>query len=135
MARQHRSDRASHDVFCEATVPGERGRAMIVRLWRGRAHRDRAAAYQAHVVTVVFPRLMTIAGYVGGRVLRREMNEEVEFLVATEWASWDAIRAFAGDDPEIAVIEPEARTLLTDLDERVRHFEVAHESRGTADLN
>ena len=34
--------------------------------------------------------------------------EEVEFLVLTLWESMDAIRAFAGDQPEVAVVEPEA---------------------------
>ncbi|MPZ21127.1 MAG: antibiotic biosynthesis monooxygenase [Luteitalea sp.] len=102
---------------------------MIVRLWRGRARRERADAYQAYVVTAVFPKLVAIDGYVGGRVLRRDTGTDVEFLVVTEWASWDAIRAFAGGRPEVAVIEPDARAMLTDVDEHVRHFAVAHESR------
>ena len=102
---------------------------MIVRLWRGCTRRERADAYQDHVVTVVFSRLMTIEGYLGGRVLRRETVTDIEFLVLTEWASWDAIRAFAGNETAVAVIEPEARALLTEMDEHVRHFEVAWDSR------
>jgi len=34
------------------------------------------------------------------------------------------VRAFAGDDYERAVIEPEARRLLAHNDERSEHFEV-----------
>lgn len=102
---------------------------MIVRLWRGRTSPAASNAYQAHVTTAVFPRLVAIGGYVGGRVLRREVDDEVEFLVLTEWASWDAIRAFAGPDPDFAVVEPEAKAVLTYADAHVQHFELVHDAR------
>lgn len=41
----------------------------------------------------------------------------------TEWASWEAIRAFAGDDPGHAVVEPDAQEMLLDYDRTVEHFE------------
>jgi heme-degrading monooxygenase HmoA len=102
---------------------------MIVRVWHGRTRREGADAYQTHVVSSVFSKLAAIDGYVGGRVLRRETDKDVEFLVMTEWTSWNAIKAFAGQRPEVAVIEPEARAMLIDADEHVRHFAVVHESR------
>lgn len=49
-----------------------------------------------------------------------------EFLAVTLWNSMDAIRQFAGDAVEIAVIEPEARVVLIDFDSFVRHFDLAH---------
>jgi hypothetical protein len=36
----------------------------------------------------------------------------------------DAIRAFAGDRPGIAVVEPEARAALVRFDSTVQHYEV-----------
>ena len=98
---------------------------MVVRIWRGRAQGQGAEAYLAHVSTAVFPRLATIDGFVGGRVLRRSLAGSVEFLVITEWASWDAIRAFAGERLDEAVVEREARAVLTAFDQHVEHFEVA----------
>jgi hypothetical protein len=62
---------------------------------------------------------------VGARLLRRESGDEVEFLVLTEWTSWEAIRVFAGEDPGAAVIEPAARAVLTHADEHVSHYELA----------
>jgi heme-degrading monooxygenase HmoA len=103
---------------------------VIVRIWRGRTSGGKADAYQNHVTANVFPKLEAIAGYMRGRVLRRLEANGVEFLVVTEWESWDAIRAFAGPDPERAVIEPEARALLDHADAYVQHFEMAYESRG-----
>jgi len=102
---------------------------MIVRVWRGRATAAHAEAYQTHVTARVLPKLVRIAGFLGGRVLRREVGDDVEFMVITEWGSRDAIRAFAGPSPEIAVVEAEAKALLRQFDERVEHFELAYESR------
>jgi hypothetical protein len=38
----------------------------------------------------------------------------------------EAVRRFAGAQPEKAVVEPEARAVLTDFDDSVTHFEVVH---------
>jgi hypothetical protein len=43
----------------------------------------------------------------------------------TTWESMDAIRAFAGDDPEQAVFYPEDDRFLIDRDLTVAHYEVA----------
>jgi hypothetical protein len=45
-------------------------------------------------------------------------------VFTSRWDSWDAIRAFAGPDPERAVYYPEDRAFLLELDPHVRHFEV-----------
>jgi len=55
----------------------------------------------------------------------RPTENALEILVITVWQSISAIDAFAGPDREAAVVAPEAATLLTDYDRRVRHFEIA----------
>jgi heme-degrading monooxygenase HmoA len=97
---------------------------MIVRAWKGRTSAANADAYERHVRHSVFPALREISGYAGARLLRRDEGEDVEFLVLTEWTSWDAIHAFAGEDPSAAVIEPAARAVLAHADERVVHYEL-----------
>jgi heme-degrading monooxygenase HmoA len=94
---------------------------MIARLWRGRAgSAGNADAYQRHVIGQVLPGLREVPGHRGAHVLRR--NDE--FLVITFWDSMDAIRRFAGEDSERAVVEPEARAVLAEFDDFVRHYEV-----------
>ena len=98
---------------------------MIVRLWTGRAgDRRNADAYVRHLKANVVPELQGIAGYREVRLLKREEDGRTEFLVMTLWDSMDAIRRFAGADPERAVVEPEARAVLADYDDLVRHYEV-----------
>ena len=99
---------------------------MIVRIWRGRAPLGaKAAAYHAHVTATVFPQLQTLAGHRGAWLLRREVGGEVEFLAVTFWESLDSIRSFASDDIDTAIVEPEARAVLSGFDDLARHYELA----------
>jgi heme-degrading monooxygenase HmoA len=96
---------------------------MILRMWRGRAAADNAQAYIDHATRTVFPKLKLLAGFQGGGLLRRESGGLIEYLVVTHWESWNAVRAFAGERPDIAVVEPEAKAALVSFDEGVEHFE------------
>lgn len=49
----------------------------------------------------------------------------MEIAVETRWESMDAVRGFAGEAVERAVVEPEARAFLRAFDEQVTHAEVA----------
>ena len=98
---------------------------MIMRSWRGRAAtQERAHEYAAHLAQDVFPRLREIDGHRGAWLLRRHVADGVEVLVLTAWESMAAIRAFAGDDPARAVVEPPALAALADTDATVAHYEV-----------
>ncbi len=70
--------------------------------------------------------LNAIDGHRGEYLLRRAVDGAIEFVVLTLWDSMDAVRKFAGVKPEKAVVEPEARAVLTELDESVTHFEVVY---------
>ena len=97
---------------------------MIVRTWRGETTASHADHYLQHFNENVLPQLKEIAGYRGAYVLRREPGDRVEFLVMTMWESMAAIRKFAGDKPDQAVVEPEARAVLADFDLTVKHYEL-----------
>ncbi len=98
---------------------------MIARTWRGRAARATADAYCRHFAESVMPHLAAIPGHRGAYLLRRESDGgNVEFLAVTLWESMETIKAFAGPDPEVAVVEPEARAVLADFDGFARHYEV-----------
>jgi len=98
---------------------------VIGRLWHGWTAVEDAPRYEEHLRHDTFPRLREIEGYVDGYVLRRDSVDRVDFAVLTLWESVEAIRAFAGDDYDTAVVPPAARRVLADFDERVAHYEVA----------
>ena len=97
---------------------------MIARIWRGRAKAGDAEHYRRHAIERVFPALKKFSGHRGAYLLTRGVEGEVEFLAVTFWESMDAIKSFAGANPDKAVIEPEARAVLSDFDDFVRHYEV-----------
>jgi len=99
---------------------------MIARLWRGRATTATADVYQHHFTTSVAPHLKGIAGHQGAYLLRRETEGRVEFLAVTLWDTIETIKKFAGPDPEVAIVEPEGRAVLTEFDDFARHYTVAY---------
>ena len=97
---------------------------MIARHWRGLARPEYADEYVAHLRRDTFPQLERIDGFVDASILRREFKRGVEFLVVTRWRSLEAIRAFAGEDSEVAVVPANVQRMMFEYDQRVRHYEV-----------
>lgn len=102
---------------------------MIARVWRGWASPATAEDYQRHYESEVAEHLQQVAGFGGARLLRRQDGGEVMFTSITFFASMDDVRSFAGEDPELAVVEEAARRALTRWDDRVAHHEVTVDLR------
>jgi heme-degrading monooxygenase HmoA len=100
---------------------------MIIREWRGRASLSRADEYPRHFREKVVPELRHVPGFAGAGLSRRQLGDRLEFLVLTRWQSMDAVRAFAGDDVETAVVEPGAVAALIEFDTSVHHYEVVED--------
>jgi heme-degrading monooxygenase HmoA len=97
---------------------------MITRAWWGKTPFDKANDYIRHLEGKVLPELRKIDGHKGAYILRRDLHDGVEFAVLTLWESMEAIRQFAGEDPERAVVTPEAKALLREFDSKVKHYEI-----------
>jgi hypothetical protein len=58
------------------------------------------------------------------QLFRRDLGTEVEFVTVMWFDTLDAVRVFAGQDYEVAVVPPKARAILAHFDERSQHYEV-----------
>ena len=98
---------------------------MICRIWHGWTTHENAAAYQLLLEGEILPGIAArrIGGYVGEHLLRRDLADEVEFVTILWFESIEAVRAFAGEDYEVAVVPPKARALLSRFDERSQHYQ------------
>jgi heme-degrading monooxygenase HmoA len=99
---------------------------MIARWWRGwTASREATEGYEELLRTTIFPSVRSHEGCRGTYLFRRDVGEGgAEFATLTLWDSWDAVRGFAGDDHEVAVVPDAARAVLERFDERSVHYEV-----------
>jgi heme-degrading monooxygenase HmoA len=97
---------------------------MIARLWHGMTPASRADEYLEYLNTTGVPDYQRTAGNRGVYVLRRTEGDVAHFLLMSLWESYDAIRQFAGDDPEVARYYPEDREFLLEFEPGVTHYEV-----------
>jgi antibiotic biosynthesis monooxygenase (ABM) superfamily enzyme len=98
---------------------------MITRIWRGWTTTENAPRYEALLLSEIFPAItqLAIAGYRGISLLKRQQGHEVEFVTIMRFDDLEAVKTFAGDNYESAVIPRQARTLLSRFDERSAHYE------------
>ena len=100
---------------------------MISRVWHGWTSPENVDAYESLLRETIFPWIERVEGYRGAFLLRRDLGEEVEFVTITRFDSLDAVKAFAGEDYEQAVVLPEADALLLRYDARSTHYETVVE--------
>jgi heme-degrading monooxygenase HmoA len=99
---------------------------MIGRIWHGYTTLENADIYEDLLRNEIFSgiRGRNITGFQEIQLFRRDLNNELEFITIMWFDSVEAIKAFAGDDHEVAVVPPKARTVLSRFDERSQHYEV-----------
>ena len=104
---------------------------MIGRIWHGWTKLSNADAYEALLKSEIFVgiRERQIAGYQGIQLFRRDLGDKIEFVTIMWFDSLDAVRLFAGEDYEAAVVPPKARALLARFDARSQHYEVKAEMK------
>ena len=93
---------------------------MIARIWRGAVRAGDADAYTSYLEQTGVAGYAGTPGNRGVWMLRRD-----EFVMFTLWDSLDAVKAFAGEDYEMAVFYPEDDRFLVERDEKASHYEVA----------
>jgi heme-degrading monooxygenase HmoA len=100
---------------------------MIARIWRGITLAEKADAYIAYLHETGLRDYATTPGNRGVSVLRRLQGEHSEIVLISMWESMEAVRAFAGEQPERSVYYPEDANYLLEMEPLVRHYEVAEQ--------
>ncbi len=108
---------------------------MISRVWHGWTTPENADAYERLLRSEIFTgiRARKIPGFREIQLYRRDVGSEVEFVTIMWFDDLEAVRAFAGEDYEIAVVPPEARAVLARFDARSAHYDVRETLRGRPD--
>jgi heme-degrading monooxygenase HmoA len=106
---------------------------MISRIWHGYTTPENADAYENLLKEEIFVGIhnRNIGGFREIQLFRRELGNEVEFITVMWFDSLDAVRAFAGEDYELALVPPKARAVLSHFDERSQHYEVREQLKAS----
>jgi heme-degrading monooxygenase HmoA len=104
---------------------------MIGRIWHGYTTRENADIYEGLLRNEIFIgiRDRNITGFQEIQLFRRDLDQEAEFITIMWFDSIEAIKVFAGDDYEVAVVPPKASALLSRFDERSQHYEVRERAK------
>ena len=101
----------------------------IKRVWHGWTTPENADAYWEVLSTVVIPGIEAkgLRGYSGIEVLRRDHQNEVEFVTMMTFDSLQSVIDFQGEDYERCYVPDVAQAVLKRWDLRSAHFEVLGE--------
>ena len=107
---------------------------MIQRIWYGWTTPQNADAYETLLNDEVMKGIQArrIPGFVGIQLLRRDAGDETEFVTIMTFDHLAAVREFAGEDYEVAVVPPTARALLHRFEARSRHYHIKAQLRCTS---
>jgi len=104
---------------------------MISRIWHGWTTPQNADKYEELLKEEIFTGIQNrhVLGFRNIQLLRRVTGNEVEFVTIMLFESFAAVREFAGEDYEEAVVPPHARTVLSHFDQKSQHYEVREERK------
>jgi hypothetical protein len=99
---------------------------MIGRIWHGFTTPANADVYESLLREEIFTGIegRHIQGFREIQLFRRDLGSEAEFITIMWFDSLDAVRLFAGEDYEAAVVPPKARAVLSRFDGRSQHYEI-----------
>lgn len=101
---------------------------MIARIWCGAVRPEDATQYVAYVEETGIRNYRETPGNLGAHILRRDIEDRTEIVTLTFWESMDAVRAFAGDAPELARYYPQDDHYLIEKPEHVEHYDAPYTS-------
>ena len=76
---------------------------MIARIWQGKTQPGMGASYLEYLEKTGLPEYRETPGFRGVFVLTREDGAETEVLLLSLWEDMEAVRRFAGPEPDKAV--------------------------------
>jgi heme-degrading monooxygenase HmoA len=97
-------------------------------MWHGRVPISKAKAYREFLNTRAIPDYRSVEGNISVHILERNEGDITHFITLTFWRDMESIKAFAGEDVEVAKYYPEDKDFLLEFEPKVVHYEVVGQS-------
>ena len=101
---------------------------MISRMWHGKVPTSKAEAYREFLNSRAIPDYRSTGGNISVHILERTEGEITHFITLTFWKNLESIKAFAGENIEIAKYYEEDKNFLLEFEPNVVHYEVVGQS-------
>jgi heme-degrading monooxygenase HmoA len=102
---------------------------VIARIWRGVTRAEHLDEYLDYLEGTGLGEYGEAEGNLGVTVLRRLVGDRAEFVMISYWESMDAVKGFAGEDPDRAVYYAEDDRYHLEKPPTVDHYEVPVDRR------
>jgi antibiotic biosynthesis monooxygenase (ABM) superfamily enzyme len=99
---------------------------VICRLWHGWTTTENGPRYEEIVRGEVIPAIEArdIPGFIAIDLVRRPVPDGFEFATIMWFTDIESVKAFVGEDYEVAHVPEHAQEVLSHFDARSTHFEV-----------
>lgn len=97
---------------------------MIVRSWHGIVPAEKGEAFREHLLMTGVAEVKSIPGNLGAYIFNQLQDGWDHFFMVSYWENYDAVKAFAGPNPQIAVCYPGDQRFGLISDPFVLHHEV-----------
>jgi len=99
---------------------------MILRIWHGYTTKENADSYENLLKNEIFPEIASkgINGYKKVQLLRRELEEDVEFTTIMWFERLESVIEFVGENYETVYVPDKARKILSRFDMKATHCEL-----------
>jgi hypothetical protein len=97
---------------------------VIARTWGGKVPLAHAAGFYRQLLQTGVEDYRQHSDCIEVKLLRRDIDGWAHFLLFSVWTSMDAIRTYAGDTPDKAVLYPDDDAYGLVPDEIVTHYDV-----------
>ena len=102
---------------------------MISRIWHGWTTHENASKYEYLLRNEIFPSIekKNVKGYRKISLLKRILENEIEFITIMLFDNLEAVKEFVGEDYERSYVPESARKVLLRHDEKSQHYEIINE--------
>jgi heme-degrading monooxygenase HmoA len=97
-------------------------------MWHGRVQTSRAKAYREFTNARAIPDYQSIEGNISVHILERTEGDITHFITLTFWKDMESIKAFVGEDVNVAKYYPEDKDFLLEFEPNAVHYEVVGQS-------
>ncbi|MFX0040869.1 MAG: antibiotic biosynthesis monooxygenase [Candidatus Heimdallarchaeota archaeon] len=102
---------------------------MIARIWHGWTSFENADLYEDLLRNEIFPSIVdrNIKGYRKISLLRRQLENEIEFITIMIFDDLSAVKEFVGEQYERSYVPQKAKDVLLKYDKFSQHYEIIDE--------